>query len=295
MNLSVLEFLLQQSWQAIRRNGLVSLATSTNMTVALTILGAFFLTTINLEHMADVEARKAIITVDLLDDADAGEVETKLLGDERVAHTKLQRKEQALRDWCPPGAVEVYEDLAKEGWWENPLPNAIMVSVENPQDIPAVAAAARAIDGVKKVRYRKQITDKLLTLAHGIKVSGIVLAVVMGLATLLLVSTTIRLTIYARRREIRIMQLVGATSWFIRLPFMLEGGFHGVIGGVLASILLLASYSYVQTYVGENLAFIELIFGTQPMALFGLGTVFCGIIFGVAGSWLGVRNYLRAV
>lgn len=299
MNLSILEFLLQQSWQAIRRNGLVSLATSTNMTVALTILGAFFLTTMNLEHMADVEARKVIITVDLLDDADAGEVEAKLLGDERVAHTKFVPKEQAMEEtWAKSGheaGAAVMQELEAEGLVKNPLPNGIRISVENPQDIPAVAASARGIDGVKKVRYRKQITDKLLTLAHGMKVSGIVLAVVMGVATLLLVSTTIRLTIYARRREIRIMQLVGATSWFIRLPFMLEGGFHGVIGGVLASIFLLASYGYVQSYVGENLAFIELIFGTQSMALFGLGTVFCGIIFGVAGSWLGLRSYLRAV
>ncbi len=301
MNLSMLEFLLQQSWQAVRRNGLVSLATSTNMTVALTILGAFFLTAVNLDHMADVEARKAMITVELKDGADAGQIEKKLWGDERVERTKYVPKEQALEELYSRfgsnvlGASATMRELEAQGLWENPLPNAILVRVSNPQDIPAVAASAGELDGVRKVRYRKQITDTLLTVAHGVRVSGLVLAVVMGLATLLLVSTTIRLTIYARRREIRIMQLVGATSWFIRLPFMLEGVFHGVIGGVLAAILLLASYGYVQTYVGENLAFIELVFGTRPMALFGLGTVLCGIIFGAAGSWLGLRSYLRMV
>ena len=78
MSLSMVEFLLQQAWQAIRRNGLMSLATSTNMTVALMVLGAFFLATINLEHMADLEARKASIRVALLKGADAGEVEKRL-------------------------------------------------------------------------------------------------------------------------------------------------------------------------------------------------------------------------
>ncbi len=293
----MLEFLLQQAWQAIRRHGLMSLAASTNMTVALTILGAFFLATINLHHMADIEARKAIITVDLLDDADAGKVETQLLADQRVDQTQFVPKEQNLRDTCLRFGwnVELFEGLEEESPLENPLPNAIAVRVKDPQDIPEVATTAGKLDGVKKVRYRKQITDKLLILAHGIKVSGLVMAAVMGLATLLLVSTTIRLTIYARRREIRIMQLVGATNWFIRLPFVLEGVFHGVVGGVLASILLLASYTYVQGYVGENLAFIGLVFDARPLALFGVATVACGTIFGVAGSWVGVRGYLRAV
>jgi len=295
----MVEFLLQQAWQAIRRNGLMSLATSTNMTVALMVLGAFFLATINLEHMADLEARKAVICVDLLAGADAGEVEKRLWGDQRVAQTKFVPKDQALADQCVKYGLDadLLKELEGDSPWENPLPDAIIVSVKDPQDIPAVAAMAMTIEGVDKggVRYGKQVTDKLLKLAHGIKVSGMVLAVVVGLATLLLVSTTIRLTIYARRREIRIMQLVGATNWFIRLPFVLEGGFHGVLGGALASILLLATYSYVQSYVGENLQFIELISGTRPMMLFGLGTVFCGLAFGIAGSWVGLRSYLRLI
>ena len=117
----------------------------------------------------------------------------------------------------------------------------------------------------------------------------------MGAATLLIVSTTIRLTIYARRREIRIMQLVGATNSFIRLPFILEGAFHGVTGGALSMVLVLASYSWVHAYVSQHLGFLELVYSTKFGVLFGLGTLACGIIFGVLGSVLGLHSYLKEV
>ncbi|MGC9317083.1 MAG: permease-like cell division protein FtsX [Armatimonadota bacterium] len=298
MNLSMVEFLLQQAWNSIRRNGLMSLATSSNMTVALVILSSFFLATVNLEHMADVEARKASIQVQLEDDADRAQVESRLFGDRRVASITFRSKEEAFEDEIQHWA-EVLDEADPEKLAAmlggNPLPDAIIVKPENPQDMAAIAKAAENIEGVAKVSYRQQVTDKLLTLARGLKISGLVAAVLMGLATLLIVSTTIRLTIYARRREIRIMQLVGATNWFIRLPFILEGAFHGVLGGALATVLVLASYTYAHAYVKQHLEFLALIHDTTFMVLFGLGTLVCGVLFGVVGSWIGLRSYLRHV
>ena len=293
MNLSMIEFELQQTWQAIRRNGLMSLAASSNMTVALTVLSAFFLAGYNIQHMADLEARKANITVEVAADADPGEVERKLLGDERVAGTLYVTRDEALDNLAMRYGWDV-ETLKELG---NPLPDSIIVTVKNPQDIGAVASFAATIDGVPEggVRYGGQVTDKLLVLARGIKTSGLVLGALMGFATLLIVSTTIRLTIYARRREIRIMQLVGATNWFIRLPFIIEGAFHGVVGGVFATTLVLLSYAYINDYIGENLDFINLVYTTRFMMLFGLGTLLCGILFGAAGSYLGIRKYLAEV
>ncbi len=293
MNLSMVEFLLQQTWQSIRRNGLMSLATSSNMTVALLILSAFFLATLNLEHMADVEARKANITVDLTEDADAGEVEAALLADMRVAETRYCPKEEAFEDTAVTMGLDpatLLDSLA-----DNPLPNAIIAKPEDPQDMAAVAEAAGNIEGVAEVRYKEQITDKLLTLAHGIKVSGVVAGLLMAAATLLIVSTTIRLTIYARRREIRIMQLVGATNWFIRLPFILEGAFHGMMGGALSTVLVLAAYSWTNAYVDRHLGFLDLVYDTTFAVLFGLGALLCGVLFGVLGSLVGLHRYLRHI
>jgi len=294
MNLSMVEFLLQQTWQAIRRNGLMSLATSSNMAVALLILSGFFLTTLNLQHMASVEARKANVTVDLADDADAATIEAGLWADMRVGDVRFRSKEEALEEFAQVMGGNDPESVM-EGLEDNPLPDAFIVSPKDPQDMAAVADAAANFEGVAEVRYKEQVTGKLLTLARGIKIAGVVAAVLMGAATLLIVSTTIRLTIYARRREIRIMQLVGATNSFIRLPFILEGAFHGVMGGAVSTILVLASYSWVHAYVAQHLSFMELVYSATFAVLFGLGAMVCGILFGVLGSVIGLHSYLREV
>lgn len=291
MKLSMFEFELQQTWQAICRNGLMSLAASSNMTVALAVLSTFFLMALNIQHMAQLEAHKATIKVEVADEGDPGDVEKALLSDSRVKSTVYISKDEALDQF-----VARYTDFDADSIREmgNPLRDSIIVTVNDPQELAAVAADAAKIRGVPegRVRYGGQVTEKLLVLAHGIKVSGIVAAVMMGLATLLIVSTTIRLTVYARRREIRIMQLVGATNWFIRLPFLIEGAFHGVVGGLLSTALVLGSYSYVNSYIGENLDFIDLVYNTEFMVLFGLGTMLCGVLFGAAGSYIGMRNFL---
>lgn len=291
MSLSMIEFLLQQTWQSIRRNGLMSLATSSNMTVALLILSAFFLATLNLHHMASVEARKANITVELKDGVEAAPIEARLLADTRVAETNYVPADQALEDLAEAYGMDIEALRALE----NPLPDAIIVKPRDPQDMAALAQFAKNLEGVAAVRYREQITDKLLTLARGIRTAGLVTALLMGLATLLIVSTTIRLTIYARRREIRIMQLVGATNAFIRLPFILEGAFHGVMGGALSAVLILAAYSWTNNYVSRHLGFLDLVYSTRFAVLYGLATLACGLAFGVTGSLIGLNRYLRQV
>ena len=269
MSLSMLEFLLQETWQSIRRNGLMSLATSSNMTVSLLILSAFFLTTLNLQHMAAAEARKANITVELEDGAQAAPLEAKLLADARVAGPPM----------CP--LIRPSMTRRRPTAWTSrrcrrlrPLPNAIIVK---PRDRRTWRRSRSSPEpGVAAVRYREQITDKLLTLARGIRTAGLVTALLMGVATLVIVSTSIRLTFYARRREIRIMQLVGATNAFIRLPFILEGAFHGVVGGAVSTVLVLAAYSWTNSYVRQHLGFLDLVYSTKFAVLYGLGH-FCAV------------------
>jgi len=139
------------------------------------------------------------------------------------------------------------------------------------------------------------VTAKLLTVARGVKLAGVVVGVFLCLATLTVINTTIRLTIYARRREIRIMQLVGATKWFIRLPFLLEGLFQGLIGGILAAVLVSAGYAWVTEQVARNLQFLKLVDASSFLTLFAVSMVLAGALFGVVGSLTGIRRYLRLV
>ncbi len=291
MRLNTVEFLLHEGWEAAVRNGLVTLAAISNTAVALLILGALVLFGINVEHMAALQTEAAVITVELAKDADAAEVQKALLGNPKVQDAKFVSKDDALQ--------QVIERLgimreARDMLGENILPDACPVKPVDPQDIPEGAKEAERSEGVAMVRYAQQVTEKLLTLAQGIRLSGIVIGIVMGLATLFVISTTIRLTTYARRQEIRIMQLVGATKWFIRVPFLIEGILDGLAGGAIAAAILLPIYSYAQEYIGANLAFINLIYSPQALVLFGLALVVCRVVFGAAGSLMGLHRALPA-
>ncbi len=293
MRLNTVEFLLHEGWEAAVRNGVVTLAAISNTAVALLILGALVLFGMNVEHMAALQTEAAVITVELAKDADAAAVEAALWRiDPPVASIRFVGKDEALR--------QIMERLgilpeARDMLGENILPDGFHIKTVDPQDIPEVAREVERIEGVAMVRYAQQVTEKLLTLARGIRLSGIIIGIVMGLATLVVISTTIRLTTYARRQEIRIMQLVGATKWFIRIPFVIEGILDGLAGGAIAAAILLPIYSYAQEYISENLAFINLIYSTQALVLFALGVVLCGVVFGAVGSLMGLHRYLRQV
>lgn len=291
MSLSTLEFLIVQALRAVRRNPLVTMAAITNVAVALTILGSFFLIAYNLNHMADREAQSAVITCELTSDAKAADVEAALLSDQRVRRTKYVTKDEARKQLAQKLKLDL-EALKLVGDF---LPNSILVYVTRPEDLAAVAASARKIKGVALARYPEQVTAKLLAVARGVKIAGLVVGVFLCLATLTVINTTIRLAIYARRREIRIMQLVGATKWFIRLPFLLEGLFQGVVGGVLAAVLVSAGYAWVDAQVTRNLQFLKLVDASGFLTLFAVCVVVAGALFGAVGSLAGIRRYLRVV
>jgi cell division transport system permease protein len=291
MSLSTLEFLIVQALRAVRRNPLVTMAAITNVAVALTILGSFFLIAYNLNHMADREAQAAVITCELSSDAKAADVEAALLSDQRVKRTKYVTKDEARKQLAEKLKLDL-EALKLVGDF---LPNSILVYVTRPEDLAAVAESAKKIKGVALARYPEQVTAKLLTVARGVKIAGLVVGVFLCLATLTVINTTIRLAIYARRREIRIMQLVGATRWFIRLPFLLEGLFQGVVGGVLAAVLVSGGYAWVDAQVTRNLQFLKLVDASGFLTLFAVCLVVAGALFGTVGSLAGIRRYLRVV
>jgi cell division transport system permease protein len=283
-------FLLSQAWTAIRRNGLLTLASVSNIAVSLAILGGMFLAALNLERMARTEAQKAVITVELKEDAKDPEVEAAVWQDPRVGDVVYVTKEENLR-----AIFERYvpnpEAVALIG--ENPLPDALRVKPASPADIKPLAASLEKLKGVGKVRYGQQVVEKIMVLARAVQISGAILLVLMAFGMMLIVNATIRLTVYARRREIRIMQLVGATNGFIKLPFICEGLFHGLLGGLFAAAIVLLVYLEVVGYVDAHLSFIDLMYGTKLLVLFGAGMVVVGALVGGTGSAFSLRRYLR--
>ncbi len=291
MRLNTAQFLISQAWSAILRNGAITGAAITNISVALCVLGVFVLTAYNLQAQAMQQAAAVEITVDLAKDAKRAEVEKSLRANERVKAVRFVPKAEALGGLAQRWGLD-FSTLSRVG---NPLPDAFRVVPVKPDDIEAIAEQAEQIPGVAEARYAQQTTTKLLKLARGIKLAGLVAVIILGTASLLLVSVTIRLTIYARRREVRIMQLVGATNWFIRWPFLLEGWFQGTTGGIVATALLLPGYAYLASLISSNLGFIRPVQSTELMVALGIGLVLMGSLFGVLGSLIGLQRYLQEV
>jgi cell division transport system permease protein len=292
MGANLTELIFSQAWKALRRHSLVALGAVANIAVSLAILGAFLLMAANLEYMASHLARQATISVELKDKVDGQALAKQFGADPRVKQATYVSKAQALEEYA--GRVNLpYKDLKSA--ITNPLPDLIRVTVNKPEDLAAMVDACKQAKGVAKVRYQRDVAEKLFRVASDVKLMGLVLGAVMALAALMLVSTTIQLGVHSRRREIRIMQLVGATNNFIRAPFVIEGVIEGLLGGILAAVLLLSGYSYLYSGVTANLTFLDLIYGTRFMVLTASGLIVCGALFGVIGSLLGTRHYLRLI
>ena len=175
----------------------------------------------------------------------------------------------------------------------NPLPNSLEVIPKRGEDTAKIAALLRpAPPGVDDVKYGQKTTSRVLQLAHVIESVFLFAVAILLAAAMILIANTIRLSIFSRRREIEVMKLVGASNWFVRGPFMLEGLLCGLIGSVLAVVLLLVAREVVAAPILDGLDAAE---GAHAIA-FGLNAlILCalGLFIGAVGSGLTVRRFLK--
>lgn len=293
MDLSSLEFLVAEAWTNIKRNALMAAASISNVAVSLTILGAFLLVALNLHHEARMLAGRGRITVDLKETAAVEQMEGAIWRDRRIERVDYRSAESNLRSLCEQMNWD-YDDVL-DTLGKNPLPDSFVIAVKRPEDIEPVAMSLQALEGTKDVRWAARIMEKLHAVRRAIERIGLIVGGLLVFAALTIVHTTIRLTVYARRREIRIMQLVGATNWFIRLPFLLEGLWCGFVGGLVAAVVLIVGYTYATGYVNEHFQFLHVLRGAGLLAAIGVGATLLGAVFGGIGTVAAMRRYLRVI
>ena len=176
----------------------------------------------------------------------------------------------------------------------NPLPDAYTVTPQRAENVKVVAAGIRArhFAGVDQVQDGKKTSKQILRVARGIEIVFLVAVIVLLASSILLIANTIRLSIFSRRREIEVMKLVGATNWFVRGPFMLEGLFCGVGGALAAVILLLLGKEFalraILTHVDSSSTVKALDFTLNALILLGVG-----LFVGALGSGMTMRRFLR--
>lgn len=288
MRLSSLEFLIEEAFKNITRNVVISIASITTVALTLLVAGVVGIAMANIEYASQNLPGKLEIAVFFKKDVPLEKV--KQLAEEirtweGVREVKVVTKEEAWQTLKRELESEI--DLSDIS---NPLPHTIRITTVAPQYIISVADALRKEQNVDEVREGREIAEKLHSLNNIIKWIGMIIGVFLLVASSLIIGNAVRLAIYARRQEIRIMQLVGATNLFIMAPFVLEGTFYGMLGGLLAFLLLLLAYTYL--YVHFPLSFLVLLPYqgiTLPLFIFIFSL---GIIIGMGSSLISTRYFL---
>ena len=175
----------------------------------------------------------------------------------------------------------------------NPLPDAYYVKMQEIEKMPAAAAVIENLAGVELGRYGQDTVQNMSAFSKALWGGCIAIIAAMVVAALVLVNSTIRLTVSARSEEIAIMKYIGATDFYVKIPFFLEGVILGIIGGAVAFLLLYFGYGAAIDYAGEHIAFLSLITDRTLVVKVGLYLLLGGAVLGGIGSNIAVRKYLR--
>ena len=285
MKLSTSEYFIKEVYTSFKRNIWMTLASIFTVVLSLFILGFFSIVILNLNKMADTLESQVQISVYLKDDLSQEEIdETKetLSKIEGLQDIKFTTREEAMENFKERlGDQQFLLDALDD---TNPLPDSFSLTVTSPQQVKTIADTAAALDSVESASYSQDIINHLFNLTHLIRLIGVALIILLTGAAIFIISNTIRLTVFARRKEIAIMKYVGATDWFIRWPFLLEGICLGFIGGGLATIFLYIVYNQVTQEIYEAMAFFPLIPQHPFIDYISLAILVAGIIIGALGS-----------
>ena len=294
MKLSTSEYFIKEVYTSFKRNIWMTLASIFTVVLSLFILGFFSIVILNLNKMADTLESQVQISVYLKDDLSQEEIdETKetLSKIEGLQDIKFTTHEEAMENFKERlGDQQFLLDALDD---TNPLPDSFSLTVTSPQQVKTIADTAAALDSVESASYSQDIINHLFNLTHLIRLIGIALIILLTGAAIFIISNTIRLTVFARRKEIAIMKYVGATDWFIRWPFLLEGICLGFIGGGLATIFLYIVYNQVTQEIYEAMAFFPLIPQHPFIDYISLAILVAGIIIGALGSTISLKRFLK--
>jgi cell division transport system permease protein len=289
-------FALSSAWQSFWRNAAVSLAAVGTITLILAMAGVNLLVGHTLGGILDqYKSRVSVISISIADGTPLSTVtdfEDQLRTDPRVTQVTLITKDEALaRFAADPQNADIARQI--EG---NPLAAKLEVHVASLSDVAAIDAEARqwrGADPTDPTDYQGQFIDRMLRLSQWVNWAGLAILGILMVVSVFIVMNTIRTAVYHRRQEIEVMKLVGATEWFVRGPFVIEGVLTGVLAAGLAlGGLLLAYHPFVDRF-HSDLFFIPLGYDPTFITELARDVLVAGALLGALGSYIGVRRYVR--
>jgi cell division transport system permease protein len=293
-------FFVRESLRSVRRNAVPSFAAVASVLVTVLVLGVFIPVVQATTGAANEVRSRVLLDVFMKTDSKPADIQrVRALIADKTPHVKkveFVSKAQAYRE-ARKSNPEAYSLLGS-----NPLPDTFRITPDKAQNIakirdalaPQTPTGGRTVidPSIDEVKNKKDETTKILSATRVVKLTMAVLAALLVIASILLISNTIRLSLFSRRREVEVMKLVGATDWFIRWPFVIEGVFLGAVGGVLAiGLLLLGKVVFVDP-LARDFALIAAP-NTINFPLLGTLLMLAAIAVSAAGSGLSLRRYLR--
>jgi cell division transport system permease protein len=289
-----LRHFVREAATSIRDNALMSLASASTVAISLLVLALFVVLALNLQHMGQVLDAQVEIVAYLRTDFDRANqplLMQKIEAIPGVVAATFVTKEQALDRLRQQFGDQ--QDLLDAVAADNPLPDSVEIRVARPDQVAAVAAAVGQLQSVERADYKQAVVQRLFALTAALRTAGLVLVAGLALATVILIANSVRLAVFARREEIAIMKLVGATDSFIRWPFVLEGALLGVIGGAAAAAVVWWGYSALVARIARDLPFLPVLPRQPLLSNLTAALVLLGLGLGAAGSGVSLRRFLR--
>lgn len=294
MKINTIIHFIKDAFKSLKRNKTISIASIITVLITFFVLGIFLLMASNINKGIDNVQNKVELKVFLKDDIkliDQREIEIKLRQIDGVKDVVYQSKEDEFKNF--QSTTNDNDGLLKGYTLQNnPFNASFTVKLEAPEYASAVSDGIKDLQGVESIGDQQELVDKIVGIVKGVKLVGAVLFVILIGVSVFLIMNTTKLTVYSRRREVGIMKFVGATDWFIRWPFVIEGMVIGLIGAILACGVLLVAYNALVGWISKQLVFISLVPVTYILTTLSWQFILGGIVIGGFASIIALRKFL---
>ncbi len=295
MRIKTLAYYFREAFQSVMRNSWISIASIGVVAVSLLILGCSLLLVMNANNIAANLESSVEISVFMKDKTTPDQVrylENKINDMPEVTQVVFISKQQALEEMKDSFGDK--KDILSGLEEKNPLPDTLRVKTITAAQVATLAGELESFDQVDQVRYGQGVVEKLLALSRWVRTAGLAAMILLGIAAVFLIATTIRLSVFARRKEIGIMKFLGATDWFVRFPFILEGMVLGLAGSLIAVLVVYFGYLSLIGNIQFSLPFMQLVTDLDLIRPMMGGLLVLGLVIGAAGSVISMRRFLKA-
>jgi len=298
MKIRTVKYIVKEGIFNAYKNKLMSLASVSIVMISVIIFGIFLLFVMNMNHntkiLKDQPELQAFCEYEL-DDTQVGQVEQQIQQMQEISEYRMVTRQEAFERF----KESLGEDASVlEGYDESLLPVSFVIKLKDAENSLSIVEQLKKIPGVRKVSYSKELNDFISKFTSWINLISSFLIIVLLVFSVFIIANTIKLTVFARRREISIMKYIGSTDWFIRWPFVVEGVIIGLVGATIAFLLTGFGYSTIESRFNNDLSnitinFFRIISFGEVRALIILSYALLGSVVGAIGSVISIRKYLR--